>query len=81
MQNHPPKYQVRSVRGLCGLRTTFVRSKETVPDPLEHEEEADVRAILLAETSYAKDSIPLENICNVTVVTDLSGVCMLIKQR
>jgi hypothetical protein len=62
MQNHPPKYQVRSV-------APQKRTSEQGLNPLEHEEEADVRAILLAETSYAKDSIPLENICNVTVVT------------
>jgi hypothetical protein len=47
-------------------------------DPSKHEEEQAVPAIPFLGTSYAKDCIPPENICNVTVVTIdrvVAGLC------
>src|SRR5580698_3931643 len=38
-------------------------------DPSKHQEEQADPAIPFSGTSYAKDCIPWENICNVTVVT------------
>jgi hypothetical protein len=59
MQTLPPKYQSR-------LR---LQPEETSLDPLDHEEERVVPPIPFLVASYAKDCIPLENKCNVTVVT------------
>jgi len=42
----------------------------------DHEEEQPVPAIPFAGASYAKNCIPLENKCNVTVVTGGSGGTM-----
>jgi len=60
MQTCPPKFQ----------RLVPLRLEKRVPDPLDHEEDQPVPAILHAETSYAKDCIPLEKNCNVTEVTE-----------
>ena len=63
MQTSPPKHQ--------GRRTlSAATQRKWLPAPLDHEKEPLVPAISEAETIHAKDCIPLENNCNVTVVTD-----------
>jgi hypothetical protein len=47
----------------------------------DREEEQAGSALPVAETSYAKDCIPMENNCNVTVVTGGSDGGLLVAQR
>jgi hypothetical protein len=49
------------------IHQTMIHQTTIQPD---REEEQPDPVIPLAGTSYAKDCIPLENNCNVTVVTD-----------
>ena len=62
MQTRPPKYQSRSP---CPVE----QRRKQAADLLDHEEEQAVPAIPFSGARYAKDCIPLENKCNVTVVT------------
>ena len=66
MQTAPPKYQDQRAAAGCNIGAT---PEKRPLIPLDHEEEAVVPAIPISGTAYAKDCIPLENNCNVTVVT------------
>jgi len=66
MQMAPPKYQDQRAAVRCNVNTT---PEKRPLIPLDHEEEPVVPAIPISGTAYAKDCIPLENNCNVTVVT------------
>src|ERR1700722_269745 len=68
MQFDPPKYQDRVCCGSDG------GARDDGSNPLDHEGGVTVPVNSRQQCCYAKDFIPLENICNVTVVTDLSGV-------
>lgn len=66
MQTAPPKYQDQRAAAQCEVNATLEKRPLI---PLDHEEEPVVPAIPISGTAYAKDCIPLENNCNVTVVT------------
>jgi hypothetical protein len=66
MQISPPKDQGR-------WPSPAATQQKTIPDPLDHEEEQPDPVIPFLGTRYAKDCIPLENKCNMTVVTDGGG--------
>jgi hypothetical protein len=71
MQIPPPKYQ-------ASWPSPTATQWRTIRDPLDHEEEQPDPGIPFSGTRYAKDCIPLENKCNVTVVTGGSGAGILL---